>query len=176
VKVKYTAAIALVAWFGVVGWVTSMVVAKPVVLPYRNDNDTSSTMAQFQLDIARNAKAMAGLQALKNQAYAGTTNEPLLAVAPPAPPGGALGEPGAGGTVQPGQPGYEHIVSMVVSVPGSRRAVVDGSYVAVGGRLPGGVRVRAIGADWVDIEDVSGQRRLHVRQAFSAGNGAGAPR
>ena len=168
-KVKYTAAIALVAWLGVVGWVTSMVVAKPVVMPYQNDSDSSTTMAQLQLDIARNAKASGALHALQQQDFGNNSAEPLLAVAPPLLPGaGAEGEPGVGGIAQPGQPGYEHIVSMVVSVPGSRRAVVDGSYVAAGGVLRGGAHVRAIGPDWVDLEDVTGQRRIHVRQAFAA--------
>ncbi len=168
-KVKYNATIALVAWLGVVGWVTSMVVAKPVVMPYQNDSDSSTTTAQLQLDIARNAKAAGALHALQAQEYGLATAEPLLAVAPPVLPGAqAGGEAGIGGVAQPGQPGYEHVVSMVVSVPGSRRAVVDGSYVAAGGVLRGGAHVRAIGPDWVDVEDVTGQRRIHVRQAFAA--------
>jgi hypothetical protein len=164
VKVKYVAPAALLAWAAVVGWVVSMVVAKPVERLYGDETDGSATAAELQLAVARNSRALDALKVLT--AVDGDASvEPLLAIAPPLSPEQLAVE--AANAKGSGQ-AFEHKVTMVVSVPGSRRAIVDGNYVAVGSKLADGTHVRGIGADWVLLEDVTGQRRIDVHQAFAA--------
>jgi len=178
-KMKYTAAFALVAWLLVAGWLASMVIAKPAVLRMGNQAEETAAMAELRNAINRNRQAAAALATLRDSQFpvVDTGNVVALPVAA-APATNAQGmatsgygntgaEAGAGADAMP------HAVSLVLVGNGRRVAVIDGQYVQIGSRLADGTRVRAIGPDWVRLTDPAGNpqtyRVLNPLQPTQAG-------
>ena len=70
------------------------------------------------------------------------------------------------------------VVTLLYSGDGFKRAVVNGKYVRVGDRLPGGARVLRITDSGVLIRGANGRQVLHVPESrrVSRSGGLGAPR
>jgi hypothetical protein len=157
-KMKFTAAFALVVWLLVAGWLASMVIAKPAVLRLGNQAEDTAAMAELRNGIARNRQAIASMDALRATApaYAGTAQVIALPVAAriPAADGQRSGTADATGPVT-------HAVSLVLTANGRRTAVVNGRSVRPGSSLDGGARVAAIGQDWVRIVDQAGNPQTY---------------
>jgi len=153
-KSKFIAPLALLLWLGVTGWLASMVATKPAVLRSNRDAEDTAAMAQVRLGIERNKQMLAAIEhlgTLGSQNAAG----PLVALAPKHDARAEALE--AAQQVPPSK------VSLVLSAGNSRSAVVDNQPVRVGQRLDNGARVRAIGSDWVRIDDpVRGGQTLRV--------------
>lgn len=152
-KMKYFAVVALLLWLGVTGWLASMVIVKPAVLRVSHAAEETELMLQTRNAITRNKQIQQSLiQA--DHAPIPSGAGPVIAVSDPnARPKEALAEE------LPPAP----TVSMVLTTSGQRSAVVNGEHVRVGQRLNSGARVRAIGADWVRVDDpVHGNQTLVV--------------
>lgn len=151
-KLKYSAAVALLLWLGVVAWVSAMIVAKPSVRrAFGNDSD-SAQIAQLQVELGKNRNLLAMLDKL----LAGTTDvdaAPVIAT----PTAGAttnLDPDGNSADVAP----VVHVLSLILTSDKGRRAQVDGQWASLGQRLEDGSRLRQIGAAHVVLEDPAGQR------------------
>lgn len=158
-KHKHYALAALVAWLLVTGWMASMVVAKPAVMRVRAQAEDTPEILQLRQQLARNQRDMTLLARFDDLPYASDDGQPLVALAPPPAPVASAGNVGNAGELPP-----DYEVSLVVSHQGRRRALVNGQYLAPGGRLENGARVLAIGPDWVRVDDPSeGVRLLRVQ-------------
>lgn len=166
-RLKYAAAVSLLVWLGVVAWMATMVIAKPAVMRTRAGTTEPPVMNELRNGIGRNQRAGQALAAL--QAGVPVSGESAIALSAR----GRL-DPDTGDAlrVDPDDAvalAAEPVVSLIVSSGTRRRALIDGRYVGPGARLDGGARVRAIGFDWVAIEDArSGRRILRVRSPFVA--------
>jgi hypothetical protein len=170
-KMKFTAAFALVAWMLVAGWLASMVIAKPAALRLGNQVEDTAAMADLRNAIARNRKAMEGMGTLRGLAPAYQSQEPLVALpaTDPAAIAGATASEIAAGS-QP--PAPEPQLSMVLDAGGRRVALFHGEQVRPGSRLANGDRVRAIGPDWISVSGPDGKRTIHhVRSQFEPPTG-----
>ena len=173
-KMKFTAAFALLAWLLVAGWLASMVIAKPAVLRLGNQAEDTAAMAELRNSIARNHQVMESMGVLRASApaYAGPAQLIALPVAAPVAAADGLRPGMAGGSESTGP--VTHAVSLVLTARGRRVAVVDGRSVRPGSLLDGGARVAAIGQDWVRIVDQAGNgetyRVLNPLQATQAGS------
>ena len=166
-KLKYAAAIALLVWLGVTAWMATMVVAKPAIMRSGASTAELPTMAQLREGIARNQRALQSLQALGEGTLAGTM-DPLIALSPSGVVDPFTGDVGTVDSLD-GVIAGEHVVSLVLSHGKRRRAVIDGRLVGPGARLGDGSRVRAIGVDWVAIEDARrGRRVLRMPPPYTA--------
>ena len=172
-KMKFTAAFALAAWLLVAAWLASMVIAKPAVLRLGNQAEDSAAMAELRNAIARNRKAMEGMDTLRGVALPYQGQGPLIAL--PAADTIAMGVAGATASeiaagTQP--PAPEPELSMVLDAGGRRVALFNGEQVRPGSRLANGDRVRAIGPDWISVYGRDGKRTLHrVRSQFEPATG-----
>ncbi|KRG88302.1 hypothetical protein ABB34_00415 [Stenotrophomonas daejeonensis] len=160
-KMKYTAAFALVAWLLVAGWLASMVIAKPAVLRMGNQAEETAAMAELRNAINRNRQAVAALATLRDSQFpvVDTGNVVALPVAAASPAEG--GRPGAHTTGTRGSDPAIHAVSMVLVTNGKRSAIIDGQHVRTGTRLGDGSRVGTIGPDWVRIQGADGESATH---------------
>ncbi|HAI58824.1 MAG TPA: hypothetical protein DCM32_02980 [Xanthomonadaceae bacterium] len=160
---KHYAALALLAWLAVVGWVGSMVAGKPRAFVGGFGDADAVVAGQIQLEIQRVEQVRTALQAL------------AAAAPPPAQAAGVVAEPppmpgtedGAGpGTALAAvsRPG-DRVVSLILSGASiATRAIVDGRMVGPGTRLDDGAIVRSIGPRSVRIEEADGtQRTLALR-------------
>lgn len=179
-KMKFTAAFALAAWLLVVGWLASMVIAKPAVLRLGNQAEDSAAMAELRNAIARNRKAIEGMDTLRHVTlpYAGTG--PLIALpvdtVDPVATGlvGATASDMAAGMPPVSAP--EPQLSMILEAGGRRVAVFNGEQVRPGSRLADGGRVHAIGPDWISVSGRDGKRAVHhVRGQFEPRADGGQP-
>lgn len=151
-KLKYSASLALALWLCVVAWVSAMIVAKPTVQRNYVDDDGSAAIAQLQNNINNNRRVLAKLEELR--AVDGLRGQGLAVASAPAEASGASPDSGRSGAPVSG-----HRLSMIVSTGKGRRALVDGQLAAPGTRLADGSLLRAIGDDYVRIEDRNGQTR-----------------
>lgn len=175
-KMKYTAASALLVWLLVVGWLASMVIAKPAVLRMGNQAEETAEMAELRNGITRNRQTAAAIATLRDAQFPvadgnGVIALPVAAPAPVASTAGGYGATAGGG--DPGAGAATRALSLVLVANGRRVAVVDGQYVQVGSRLADGTRIRAIGQDWVRLDDAAGNRQtlrvLNPLQPVQAG-------
>lgn len=163
-KMKYTAASALLVWLLVVGWLASMVIAKPAVLRMGNQAEETAEMAELRNGITRNRQTAAAIATLRDAQFPvadgnGVIALPVAAPAPTVPTDGATAGSPVG--TSPGTSPVARALSLVLVTDGRRVAVVDGQYVQVGSRLADGTRVRAIGQDWVRLTDTSGSQQTY---------------
>lgn len=177
-KMKSTAALALLAWLLVAGWLASMVIAKPAVLRLGNQAEDSASMAELRNAIARNRKAMEGLEGLRGIAMPYDSGAPLIALpvsgteAVSGIAGDVAGPDGAGTAT----PVPEPQLSMVLDAGGRRVAVFNGEQVRPGSRLANGSRVQSIGPDWISVSGRDGKRTMYrVRAQFEPVAGGGQP-
>lgn len=178
-KMKYTAASALLAWLLVVGWLASMVIAKPAVLRLGNQAEETAEMAELRNGIARNRQTAAAIATLRDAAFPVADGNGVIALPVAAP----VSTASVAGTTTGNQAGAEpgaapaaRALSLVLVTNGRRVAVVDGQYVQVGSRLADGTRVRAIGQDWVRLDDAAGTRQtLRVLNPLQPVQGGGRP-
>jgi hypothetical protein len=169
-KMKYTAVVALGAWLLVTGWLASMVIAKPAVLRMGNQAEDSAAMAELRNSIARNRKAMEGIESLRGASLPYLARGTLIAL--PVAGSGTLAaglagatasEIAAGGLPPPPEPQ----LSMVLDAGGRRVALFNDEQVRPGSRLADGGRVLAIGPDWISVRDRTGKRATYrVRSPF----------
>ena len=119
-------------------------------------------MAELRASVDRNKRMRETITQLGlSDAYLSTA--PLVAVAAP--------RPAAADVVEAALPPPS--VSLVLSSGGSRTAFVNGEQVRAGQRLSSGGRVRAIGPDWVRIDDpVHGNQTYRVPALISTASGA----
>jgi len=170
-KIKFIAAIALVVWLAVTGWLATMVVVKPAVLQLGNDADETAAMVELRAAIARNQQMQAQVERLRRGAPVGD-GQPLLALPLATPPASEAGPSSA--LAAGAESDTAHSVSLVLIADGRRSAVIDGQRVQRGSRLAGGARVLAIGPDWVRIRNAAGeQTTLPVPSPYTTGTGAG---
>ncbi|KAF1687281.1 hypothetical protein B1992_04690 [Pseudoxanthomonas broegbernensis] len=175
---KYTAALALVVWLAVAGWLASMVIAKPAVLRLGNQAGETAAMAELRNGINRNHQVTESIASLREATpYTGPTRA-LVALPPPpaaAPADAGQGTAASRGYGNAGRTGGQAVadpmvpmVSLVLDTDGQRSAIVNGQYVRAGSRLANGARVRAIGPDWVRIDDPSGSAQtFQVRNVLA---------
>ena len=157
-KMKYFAAVALLLWLGVTGWLASMVIVKPAVLRASAGMGETEAMVQMRAAIAHNKHIQQQLDAVQPSAMLSGIG-PLVAL-----PDANAAERQATAENLPPAP----TVSMVLTASGHRSAVVNGEHVRVGQRLDGGARIRAIGANWVRVDDpIHGQQTLVVPGSLS---------
>lgn len=179
-KMKYTAAFALVAWLLVAGWLASMVIAKPAVLRMGNQAEETAAMAELRNAINHNRNVADALATLRVSQFpiVDTRNVVALPVAAAAAAAGAQSASPGGygngsGNTEAGAGTQAHAISLVLVSTGRRVAVIDGQYVQIGSRLADGTRVRAIGPDWVRLTDPAGNpqtyRVLNPLQPTQAG-------
>lgn len=147
-KLKYSALAALALWLAVAVWVGAMILAKPRVQSRFDDEDASAQVAQLQASVERNRQLLGVLDRLEGQPL--SSGAALLAVEPQPAPGQALSGDGLAVTA-PRQ------LSLLLTTDGRRRALIDGQWVAPGGRLVDGSRVRAIGRDRVLLDTPAGE-------------------
>ena len=161
-KMKYFAALSLIVWLGVTGWLASMVISKPAVLRQNQNAEETAAMAELRASVDRNKRMRETITQLGlSDAYLSTA--PLVAVAAP--------RPAAADVVEAALPPPS--VSLVLSSGSSRTAFVNGEQVRAGQRLSSGGRVRAIGPDWVRIDDpVHGNQTYRVPALISTASGA----
>lgn len=158
-KMKYVAILALALWLAVTGWLASMVIAKPAVLRNNQDADDTAIMAELRSGIDRNTRMREAILLLGNN-DSHLSSGPMVAVAASTASDSASA---AEETVPPPS------VSLVLSSSHGRTAFVNGEQVRAGQRLPGGGRVRAIGENWVRIDDP-----VHGDQTYRVPGPAGA--
>jgi len=164
-KMKYTAAFALVAWLLVAGWLASMVIAKPAVLRLGNQAEETAAMAGLRNAINHNRQAAAALATLRDSQFPLVDTGNVVALPVASAPATSAG--GRGATAGYGNGGAEagadvtHAISLVLVSNGRRVAVIDGQYVQIGSRLADGTRVRAIGQDWVRLTDPAGNQQTY---------------
>lgn len=153
-KLKHSAVLALVLWLGVVAWVGAMIVAKPTVFGrYGADSDAASAAA-LQQQVVHNdemRRALSRMAALRR----GTMTEVAVAPAPSAAEAEALALAASGAA--PVRTAPAHVLSLIVSSDRLQQAVIDGELVARGAQLEDGLRVRAIGTNWVRLQDAKGR-------------------
>ncbi len=151
-KPKHYALLALAVWGAVVGWVGSMILAKPQAFPaYAADADGMAA-AQVQQQVALAGRAAEALARLREVPPA-LPSGPLVALPPPPPPGTATPD-GAAIVAAP----VPRVVSLIVSGEGLRpRAMIDGVLVGTGATLPDGAVVRSIGPRAVRLVDADGK-------------------
>ncbi len=167
-KLKYSASLALALWLCLVAWGSAMIVAKPSVLHAYADEEGSTAIAQLQLNIDQNRKALAALDALALAPVA-TASSPAVTPSSAAPAGLA---PEDGLPAEPAV--VSHQLTLILSTDQGRRAIVDGLLVQVGARLADGSRVLAIGHDHVSLDAGSGERlTLRMPTPFSGQASAG---
>lgn len=177
-KMKYTAALALAVWLAVAGWLASMVIAKPAVLRLGNQADETAAMAELRNGINRNRQVTESVSSLRQAIpYTGPAQTliALPATAPATPAVDAANSPGQRGYGTSGRGGASApadlttpMVTLVLNTDGHRSAIVNGEHVRAGSRLASGARVRAIGPDWVRIDDPSGTAQTYqVRNALA---------
>lgn len=106
------------------------------------------------------------LNAIAARAFATRSTRPIIAYMTPV----ATTEDTALTRAQAMQPGArrKRLVTLLYSGVGFDRAVVDGKYVRVGDRLPGGGRVLDITDHTVVVRDAHGRAVLHVPGAHQA--------
>lgn len=167
-KLKYSASLALALWLCLVAWGSAMIVAKPSVRHAYVDEEGSTAIAQLQLNIDQNRKALAALDALA-QAPIAIASTPAVTPSSAAPAGLATdGSPSAEPAV------VSHQLTLILSTDQGRRAIVDGLLLQVGARLADGSRVLAIGRDHVSLDAGSGERlTLRMPAPFSEPASAG---
>lgn len=152
-KMKYFAAVALLLWLGVTGWLASMVIVKPVVLRVGAGAEETEEMAQTRAAIARNRQIQQQLEASSGVSTLSAVG-PLIAL----PDANARPQQALAAELPP-----LPSVSLVITASGYRSAVVNGEHVRVGQRVDSGARVRAIGPNWVRVDDpVHGSQTLVV--------------
>ena len=162
-KMKYFAALSLLVWLGVTGWLASMVITKPAALRQNQGAEETAAMAELRASVDRNKRMRESIAQL-GEAQVYQSDAPLVAVAAP--------RPMASDVVEAALPPPS--VSLVLTSAGSRTAFVNGEQVRAGQRLSTGGRVRAIGPDWVRIDDpVHGNQTYRVPALISNTNGAG---
>lgn len=165
-KLKYSASLALALWLCVVAWGSAMIVAKPSVRHAYSDEEGSTAIAQLQLNIDQNRKALAALDALALAPVA-IASSPAVTPSSAAPAGLASDE----GT--PAEPVVvSHQLTLILSTDQGRRAIVDGVLVRAGERLADGSRVLTIGRDHVSLDASSGERLTLRLPAPFAGQAA----
>ncbi|NZA25425.1 hypothetical protein H0E84_03440 [Luteimonas sp. SJ-92] len=166
-KLKYAAAISLLAWLGVVAWMATMVIAKPAVMRTRAGTTEPPVMNELRNGVARNQRAEQALAGL--QAGVPAAGEGAIALSPRGRLDPETGDALRIDAADAAALTADHVVSLIVSSGARRRALIDGRYVGPGARLDGGARVRAIGFDWVAIDDErNGRRILRVRSPYLA--------
>ncbi len=172
-KKKYIAMVALAGWIGVTAWLASMVIVKPAVLFLGNNLDESTEAAQLRAAVQRNKAVLEVAGKLRAPAPA-TTGADLIAlprqtVSSPVLEGGmdALGDLDSG-------PASPTRLSLIIRARGVTSAIVDGERVQVGSRLPGGVRVTAIGDTWLRLRHVDGSVQTLKLPGIAGGAPAGA--
>ena len=136
-KRKYSAALALLLWLGVVAWVSAMIVAKPSVRRAFGDDSDSAQIAQLQLELGKNR----GLLAMLDQLLSGGIEAdagPLLAT----PKAGAMASTDNPEASSELEAPVVHSLSLIVTSDRGRRAQVDGQWASLGQRLVGVVGVR----------------------------------
>lgn len=156
-KPKQFAAIALAAWLAVVGWVGSMILAKPQAFPAGFNDADESVAAQIQLEIQQAEQIRAALATLEAPEPSVAT-APIIALTPAAPSPGAATEGGVAGVAGgAGGAPAERVVSFILSGDGlASRAMINGVLVGAGARLDDGAVVRRIGPRSVVIRDAEG--------------------
>lgn len=173
-KPKQFALLALLGWLAVAGWIGSMILAKPAALSRLDSDVDTGTAMRIEADLRRTDQArttLAGLVATPVR-VAGSS---IIALPPARGVGAtALGAASGEGTQAPGAP-PERTLAFIVSGRDLRpRAMIDGTLVGAGMRLPDGAIVRHIGARAVRIEDGEGQvHTLVLRTPGEAGAAAG---
>ena len=152
-KMKYFAAVALLLWLGVTGWLASMVIVKPAVLRVGHGVGETEAMTQLRLSISRNKQLQQSLES--SDSYTGSAAAgPVVAIPDPT----AVAQRDTPEDLPP-----PPSLAMVLTADGQRSAVVNGEHVRAGQRLLSGARVRAIGPDWVRVDDpVHGVQTLVV--------------
>ena len=148
-KTKYIAIAALLFWLGVTGWLTSLIVVKPVVPRFNNDAEDTAEMANLRQSIDTNKRVVATLNGMTAPSLESYANGPLIAVSS----GSSVSSPHPGAGADDADDTVKHEVSLVLVAGGSKSAVIDGEHVRVGQRLSNGAKVQAIGDDWVRIAD-----------------------
>ncbi len=155
-KHKHYAAAALAAWLVIIGWLASMVVAKPAVMRVRGQTEDSPAALELRQNLARNTRDMELLARFDGLPDSSGDGQPLLALTPPALP---LANAGNAANLVP-----DYVLSLVISHDKRRRALINNQYLTTGSRMDNGARILAIGPDWVRLDDpVNGIRILHVR-------------
>ena len=170
-NMKYTAAIALLVWLAVVGWLATMVIVKPAVLSLRTDSEETAAMLELRNAIARNKLSIKEIPTLRSYSDV-DTSVPLIALLPGNMQTATTGSQASYG-VAVNEP-IIHAVSMVLVANGRRTAVVNDEPVRVGSRLADGSRVRHIGTDSVEIQSPDGVPTvLKVPSPYLPQSGAG---
>lgn len=160
-KMKYLAILALAVWLGVAGWLASMVISKPAVMRSNQGAEDSAMMAEVRLSLERNKQMRDAIDRFSAGADSYLGSGPLIAVVPAVQPAAAADVPAPTPTV-----------SLVLSSAGRHTAFVNGEQVRAGQRLSSGGTVRAIGADWVSIDDpVNGRQTYRVPSILSSKEG-----
>ncbi len=154
-KMKYIAIVAIALWLGAVGWLASMVITKPAALRVNSATEETATMAELRTSIDRNKRMLASISQFSAAPGSHFNAGPIVAVAP------------AQTTVQSeAEQVPPPVVSLVLSSSGNRTAFVNGEQVRAGQRLSTGGRVRAIGNDWVRIDDPVHGNQVYRVQAM----------
>lgn len=165
-KMKYTAALALAAWLLVVGWLASMVVAKPAVLRIGNQAEDSAAMVELRNAIARNRKTMDGIGTLRDRGMPYQASQSLIALPTGVADDAVAGEIAASTTSAQAAAVEPHL-SLVLDTGSTRIAIFNGEQVRRGSRLADGGRVHAIGPDWISVSGTDRKRNVYrVRPQF----------
>lgn len=163
-KLKHSALFALAVWAGIVVWIGFMVVAKPKVFTGYAGDDESGAAALLQQQIAHATRLKDALGALSAPRLL-AMDRAIVANPPARGAQDALAADGGTGPLQ---------VSMIIATDRTRRALVGGELVRRGSRLADGSIVRAIGSDWVRIEDATGLPMILKMPRPFAADAAGA--
>lgn len=154
-KQKQFAALSLVAWLAVVGWVGSMILAKPQAFSAGFAEADGALAAQIQLEIQQADALAVALGAIQTSPR--RADEPSIIALPPTPEEAGL-VTGTGSTA--GTAADEtatRVVSLIISGAGMvSRAMIDGVLVETGARLGDGAVVRRIEPRTVLIRDTEG--------------------
>lgn len=157
-KQKQYAALALLAWLGVVGWVGSMILAKPQAFAGSMAQADATVAAQIELEIQRVQRTRDALTAMQPTGLSVAATD-VIAL----PPETTTLEDGSVVSANPSAPldapPPPRVVSFIISGAGMRsRAMIDGVLVSPGERLADGAIVRRIDARSVRIEDSEGKQ------------------
>ena len=171
-KLKYSASLALALWLCLVAWGSAMIVAKPSVSRAYADEEGSTAIAQLQLNIDQNRKALDALDALALAPAAAIASSPAVTPSSAAPAGPEADEG------VPAEPVIvSHQLTLILSTDQGRRAIVDGQLVQAGARLADGSRVRVIDRDHVSLDTSAGERlTLRLPAPFASQAAAGGAR
>lgn len=154
-KQKQFAALSLMAWLAVVGWVGSMILVKPQAFPAGFAEADGAVAAQIQREIQQADALGAALGVL--QATPRGMGEATIIAMPPTPVAAdlAAGAASPTGTLEGGP--APRVVSLILSGAGiAARAMIDGVLVGTGARLDDGAVVRRIEPRTVLIRDTEG--------------------